>query len=194
MNFFDTLPEGYTENFVIDAKSQKTGVIMNVAAIAVFIVFTVVAVILKGVDLKSVSLGFESLIFLIAFIVAVLAYTVLHELVHGLFYKIFTRRKLTFGITWSAAFCGVPDVYVKKAPMLVTILAPFVVFLLAAFPFLFIVTDARIFVLLAAFTGIHIGGCSGDLYGAAIMLFKYSKHPELLVNDTGPKQTFFIKE
>ena len=40
--------------------------------------------------------------------------------------------------------------------------------------------------------GIHFGGCVGDLYDTLVYLFKY-KSPDTLMNDTGPKQTFYVK-
>ena len=41
-------------------------------------------------------------------------YMVLHELTHGLFYKIFTHEKLKFGMTLTVAYCGIPRIYTKK--------------------------------------------------------------------------------
>ena len=39
--------------------------------------------------------------------------------------------------------------------------------------------------------GTHTSGCVGDLYGTIVLA---SLKGELLMNDTGPKQTFFIKK
>ena len=48
-----------------------------------------------------------------------------------------------------------------------------------------------------AFAGIlfaiHFGGCIGDLYMTALLLFRY-KDPRTLMNDTGPKQTIYLPE
>ena len=41
--------------------------------------------------------------------------------------------------------------------------------------------------------GLHIGGCTGDLYDTYLYLFKF-RSPDTLMRDTGPKQTFYIKQ
>ena len=38
---------------------------------------------------------------------------------------------------------------------------------------------------------IHVGGCIGDLYCTWLLLFKLPK--DTIINDTGPKQTFYSK-
>ena len=38
----------------------------------------------------------------------------------------------------------------------------------------------------------HFGGCVGDLWVAYYLLFKH-RDKKILVNDTGPKQTFYIE-
>ena len=38
----------------------------------------------------------------------------------------------------------------------------------------------------------HFGGCIGDMYCIYLLLFKLPKNT--LVNDTGPKQTFYVCE
>ena len=40
---------------------------------------------------------------------------------------------------------------------------------------------------------IHIGGCVGDLYDAALYLFRF-RDPLTLMRDTGPKQSFYLRE
>ena len=38
----------------------------------------------------------------------------------------------------------------------------------------------------------HVGGCVGDLWVTYYLLFKY-RDKKMIVNDTGPKQTFYIE-
>ena len=40
---------------------------------------------------------------------------------------------------------------------------------------------------------IHFGGCVGDLYVIGLFLFRF-RDPRTLMNDTGPKQTFYVPE
>jgi hypothetical protein len=77
--------------------------------------------------------------------------------------------------------------------MFITTLAPFVVFSIAFIIPLFFIKDNAIYVIMSILLGVHIGGCIGDLYCAVLMLFKYHKK-NLLINDTGPKQTFYVKK
>ena len=61
------------------------------------------------------------------------------------------------------------------------------VILLAVFPGAW----TRFFLLI--FLGLHIGGCSGDLYNTWLYLTKF-KDPRTLTRDTGPVQTFYVPE
>ncbi len=120
---------------------------------------------------------------------ALIAYLVLHELAHGAAYRTLTHQKLRFGISPSAAFCGVPDIYVYRRTALISLLTPFVLFIPVFLIPAFLLPNAwdKIYVLFLF--AMHIGGCSGDLYDTALYLFKF-KDPATLMQDTGPKQTF----
>ena len=194
--FYKELPDGYVEDYVIDAvKSKKTAVLLNVIGL--------ILTVLSGAAIYLFRFGFRfpeieqfktvwgSELFLLLFLVSMITYLILHELVHGIVYKLLTREKLTFGISWSCAFCGVPHIYVTKKCALLSILAPFMVFSIIFVPLCFIFNNyvSLLFILLFA---IHFGGCVGDLYGTLIMLFKY-KGKTIFMNDTGPKQSFFVK-
>ena len=193
MNYYETLPEGYEEYYVIDAENKKTGVILNIIAIAIWLGFIVAALLIKRIDFGEIDFGLTYIFYLLGFFAVYFAYLILHELTHGLFYKIFTRRKLRFGFNLFVAFCGVPDIYVKKVPMIITTLAPFVIFTVIGLPLLFIIPDVKLFIVAAAVVGGHLGGCIGDLYVAFLLIFKF-KGLDLLMNDTGPKQTFYLKK
>lgn len=195
MKHYETdLPEGCRQVFEIDAKNTKTGVILNVVAlllaILVFLPF-LPSVVLDGAFRKE-AFAHYWLMFGVWF-GGYLLYIVLHELVHGAAYKLLTHRKLTFGLSLSVAYCGVPDIYVYRRASLIATLAPFVVFT-AVFlpPALFVPVPAlkTAFILLLC---AHIAGCVGDLYGAFLMLFRF-RDPKLLVRDTGPKQTYYLPE
>ena len=121
-----------------------------------------------------------------------LLYTALHELVHGAAYKLLTGRKLKFGVSLTAAFCGVPDIYVYRKTALISLLSPFVVFDIVFLLLTVFITDPWYKIDAALMLSIHVGGCAGDLYDTMLYLFKF-KDPSTLMRDTGPKQTFFVK-
>ncbi len=187
-HFEEILPEGYREALVIDAKNTKLGLLLNLIAAAIAVGAAVLGIFLFQPSFQDVSL-----LHLFLFIAVMLAYIVLHELVHGAVYKLLTKRKLKFGITLTVAFCGVPDVYVYRRAAMLALLAPFTVFTLVFggltlwLPFAW---DKLAFLFLL---GLHIGGCSGDLYVAGLYLFKF-RNPTVLMQDIGPKQTFYVKE
>ena len=120
---------------------------------------------------------------------------VLHELIHGAAYKKLTGEKLTFGMSWSCAFCGVPNIFTYKRCALISVLAPFVIFSLIFIPLtvaLYFV-DTHYYLLSALLLGLHLGGCCGDLYVSLLLLFKF-KNKKLLMRDTGPEQFFYLPE
>ena len=163
---------------------------MTAASFAVLLVFLAFAILWQGRRLSSEPMPLQQAL---VFWVALIAYIVLHELVHGAAYKLLTGQKLTFGITLTVAFCGVPEIYVYRRASLIAVLAPFVVFtvlgvvLLAVFPGAW----TRFFLLI--FLGLHIGGCSGDLYNTWLYLTRF-KDSRTLTRDTGPVQTFYVPE
>ena len=136
----------------------------------------------------------DFLVFAITMVI-LFVYIVLHELVHGIAYKALTKEKLTFGLSWSCAFCGVPSLYIYKKAALIALLAPFITFTVIFLPisiWLYFVNP--IYFLAALFVlGMHIGGCSGDLYVTFLLIIKY-KEKNVLVNDTGPAQSFYLPE
>ncbi len=138
-------------------------------------------------------MGYLLSIRLLVFCAALLAYVILHELVHGAAYKILTKQKLTFGLTLTVAYCGVPDIYVYRKASLIALLAPFVLFTVLFAVLLFFMPTAVDKCLMAFLLGVHVGGCVGDLYGAALYVFRF-RDPETLMRDTGPAQTFYLPQ
>lgn len=197
-NFEPQLPEGYKEALHIDAKNAKTGIIMNFASL--LILGVVMAIAYLPIKLNDVDLWLglnyenpaESMIVMLVFCFAMIAYIVMHELVHGIAYKWLTGERLAFGISWSCAFCGVPHIYSYRKTAIISSAAPLVVFSLifgAVTVALYFVSPVY-YLLSAVIFGLHLGGCSGDMY-IILMLLKY-KDPRVLMRDTGPEQFIYI--
>lgn len=197
MKRFETeLPEGYREVYCIDAKDKKTGLIMNAVALVLFVIvlapFALTFDYARLPELLSPRSGL--LVMYGVFIGGMIIYMILHELTHGAAYKLLTGQKLTFGMTWSAAFCGVPQIYCYRTVMLISILAPFIVFTVILLPLALACRNVvSVYCGLVLLFCAHVAGCVGDLYGTALMLFRF-RSSDLLVNDTGPKQTFYLPE
>ncbi len=184
------LPEGYEPVCVIDAKSKKVSVRMTVfSLILTLAIIAVAALLLRPTGLRE---QFRPLSYFV-FLAALFLYIVAHELVHGIAYKLLTHEKLTFGLTRSVAYCGVPDIYVYRKTALISLLAPFVVFTPVFLLPAILLSREWDKLYAAILLAIHIGGCVGDLYDTALLLTRL-RDPGTLMNDTGPKQTFYQKK
>ena len=127
-NFYKELPENAKVVKTIDAKNKKTMLIFNLVAIFIMIGSILPIIILKDFTLESININpKDMLIGLAVYLIGTVIYIILHELTHGVVYKTMTKEKLTFGLTLSCAFCGVPKIYVTRKTALLSILAPFVV-------------------------------------------------------------------
>lgn len=190
-----TLPDNYKAAKVIDAKNTKTALIMNLVALPIIIGLLVIGCLIYYSVHKEFKFTvskdnvYAILIYFVGFIIAI----VLHELIHGLFFKIFTKQKLTFGISWSAAYCGVPNIYVKRKAMMITAMAPCVILSIVFLIPLFFITDTIYFIFVLLLFSSHFAGCCGDIYGFILLLFKYRDN-ETLIQDTGLKQTFYVRK
>lgn len=191
MDRFKTeLPASYEEVYHIDATGKKTGILLNLAAFGIMIVLAVPFVL--GYHLKFVFPD-DMLILYPVGLFGLIAYLVLHELTHGAAYKLLTRQKLTFGFSWSCAFCGVPDIYTSRATALTALAAPLVVFTVLLLPLtIWLGTfSAPLYMASAFIFCMHLSGCVGDIYMLLLLLFRY-KDPALLMKDTGPAQSLYL--
>jgi hypothetical protein len=191
-NYYRELPEGFTQDYVIDAKKKSTGFLFSVAAIVIMILVLVVGYFIKFPQFPAVELyDLETIASLFLFVIAMLAYIVLHELTHGLVYKLITKQKLKFGLTFTVAYCGLKEGYVNKPTALTALLAPFVVHDIWMLVLLIVLpANFWAFLLLVLFS-YHVGGCAGDLYDTLLLIFKYH-NKQVLMHDNGPKQTFYL--
>ncbi len=186
------VPEGYRQVYHIDAADKKTGIKLTLGALAILI--AVVVVLIAFADFKK--LDFDRLIeYDLAFIGIALVYIVVHELTHGAVYKALTHQKLRFGITWSAAFCGVPDIYTYRRTALLSLVAPLTVWTIVLLPLTIWLrgVDMGWYITIGLIFAIHISGCVGDIYVTWLFLTKY-KDPRLLMRDTGPEQWMYAPE
>ena len=190
MKHYETeLPAGYREAFTIDAANKKTGVTLNLVAAVIMVAAMIPAILI--IRPGNILEGFSFSRYLITF-GGLLVYLVLHELVHGAAYKLLTRQKLTFGLTATVAYCGVPNIYVYRRASMISLLAPFCVFTVVFGLLTALLQNPWDKTFAAAVLAIDLGGCVGDLYDTGLYLFRF-RDPGTLMRDTGPKQTFYVK-
>lgn len=199
-NFERELPAGYKQALYINAKDIKFGIIFNLIALAVLAAVVILALLFLhlGGKLSSDILDMEYWQLMIAYAVffgGMIGYVVLHELVHGVAYKSLTGEKLTFGMSWSCAFCGVPNIYTYRRTALISVIAPFALFTVLMLPLLVILyfVSPLYFLIVAFLFGLHVGGCSGDLYVVYLLTVRF-KNQRLLMRDTGPEQFFYVPD
>ena len=192
------LPENYNEVYHIDAKSKKTGILLNLCSFIPVIGILV----LFACTVSPAEFGFEELsdfpkllLFFVGLLFGIFAYVVLHVLTHGVVYKLLTKQKLTFGLSWSCAYCGIPNVYVYRKTAILALIAPFALFTLILLPLtiVFAFINVYLYIIFGFVFAMHFGGCSGDLYMFFLLLFKY-KNPALLLRDSGPEQWLYLPE
>lgn len=190
--FERAVPEGYREVYHIDAANKKTGLLMTLAALLI----AAVLIFFFFISLDNISIDLSNLTkYYLVFLVCMIAYVILHELTHGAVYKALTKEKLRFGITWSAAFCGVPDIYTYRDTALKSLVAPLVLFSIILIPLLIWLyrVDAGWYLVVGVIFSLHFSGCIGDMYMTALFLTKF-KDPATLMRDTGPEQWIYRKD
>ncbi|CCZ94646.1 integral membrane protein [Corallococcus sp. CAG:1435] len=196
-HFEEKLPENYRLVKTVDATKAPFAVVFNLLSLVMMVGAFAVLYFAFGTDVSLIKEQFLTLpdftkiLALLLFVVGFIVYIVLHELVHGVVYKAFTKRKLTFGVTMTCAYCGVPDVFVYRTASLCALLAPFVIFSIAFIVPMFFLQNTVWFLLLAALFAMHFGGCVGDIYITVLYVFKF-RDGKTLMRDTGPVQTFYL--
>lgn len=189
--FEETLPADYREIRRIDATVPRTGAIFNILALIPLVIAVLPVVMRYSFDDFMASPYSIHAFFLLT--VSLIGYIFLHELTHGLAYKLLTGKRLTFGLSWSCAFCGVPSIYIYRRTALIACAAPFVLFTVLLVPLyvLAYLFDGALALMCAILLGLHLGGCIGDLYVCLLLLLRY-RDGALLMRDTGPKQSFYL--
>ena len=188
--YYLELPENYKLDKTIDMKKMSTNIFLNVLNILFVIISLLILIPLKFKEIKIDNLIELSIVMFIA-LIGFIIYIVLHELTHGLFYKIFTKQKLTFGVSLTYAYCGVPNIYVRKKEAIIACLSPLIIFSIIFLTLIFILPPNYINLSIIILFSFNFGGCSGDIYLSLILLTKYDK--DTYIKDTGPTQYIYKK-
>lgn len=194
-NFEFSLPEDYVLVKHVDAK--KDGKIILIYTLLSFLPLLIILPILLLIaftvnDGQTPSDG-NLMLGLIIACFAYILYIILHELTHGITYEIYTGQKLTFGLTLTVAFCGVPNIYIRKKASIASLIMPF-----AVFSIIFLNLTVGLWfispyygVIAGAVFALHLGGCVGDLHWTLMYITKY-RNCNTLMRDTGPEQWLYI--
>ncbi|MBN2877978.1 MAG: DUF3267 domain-containing protein [Bacilli bacterium] len=187
------LPQGYTLAYEVDLmKDKKMLLWINLLAVLMIIPFVILYFIIINYTTKDLNFDNYSGIpswKLLAFVAAMILYIVIHEAIHGIFFKKESNGKLKFTFNGIMASASIPDHYFYKKPYLVAGLAPAVIMSVVFIVPLFFL-DQLDFLLLYMLFVIHLSGCIGDFY----ISFKLRKYPEdTLIQDYGMGMKFYSR-
>ena len=183
------LPDGYAECMKLNLQEdKKTALIVNFFSFALAVLMMIIGnFICPILSLFEISNGFaEHFIKCIVMCAGMIAYLVLHELVHGICMKAFGADKVKYGFTGLYAYAG-SDCYFGKKTYIIIALAPIVVWGIVLLILNFIV-DLNWFWIVYIIQVFNVSGAAGDLY----VSFKFVHMPKsILVKDTGIEMTVY---
>lgn len=118
------------------------------------------------------------------------AYVLLHELVHGLFFHLYSKDRVRFGVHFLYAFAGMPNWYFDRRSYLVIGLSPVVLLGLALLLPLFFLQGSW-FWIVYLIEVLNLSGSAGDLY---VFYWMIRLPNDLLINDDGMNMRFYTRQ
>ena len=184
-----TLPEGYQPTKEINlAKDKVLAIALNVAGIILFlVVFGGLGWLVNRVrpgllgDTLTINIGIELLWGLLALLGLTFGNLVVHELIHGLFFWLFTGSRPTFGLRLTYAYAAAPSWYIPRSNYRIIGLAPLVIIGLVCL-LLIAVAPVGWIVPLALVIALNTSGAVGDLLVVAVV---NRSAKDCLINDRG---------
>lgn len=179
----EVLPDGYRQIFAVDLqRDKKMAVLVNgIAAVIAVVMAVAMHFAVPITTLFDMTDGFAA--YIVRFVVlmaSMVAYIILHELIHAAAMRYYGCPKVKFGFTGLYAFAG-SDWYFDKTSYLVIALAPVLVWgivLVVLNP----LVPAAYFWVVYIIQITNISGAAGDLY----VTCKFVRMPrDILVGDSG---------
>lgn len=191
MKIFE-LPDGYKETREIDLKKNiKLAIFVSALSLALAGVVFFIGLLIMPIHISSVDSEnpFKPLVTLFVILGLMIIYMILHEFVHGIFFKKYSGEKAQYGFTGLYAFAK-SNAYYNKKEILIIGLSP-IVMLGIVLLILNITLSASCFWYVFSVQILNISGAAGDLYVAYVL----NKMPqqELLVKDNGASMTIYTK-
>lgn len=190
-----TLPNSYIATCTLDlSKDRRALLLLNLLGVPL----TLVAALFFGwyiamlrPELGDLSLRLEGLggvlKLILGMVLTMAAAITIHELVHGVFFWLFTKSRPLFGFKGAYAYAAAPDWYLPRNQFLVVGLAPLVLLSVGGLLLVAVVPVGWLPALFIALV-MNAGGAIGDLYVAALLL---RTPPTTLTNDVGDAMTFY---
>jgi hypothetical protein len=185
------LPPSYQQSRTLDLASRPgLMILLNLVGLLLFFAFGLAFLYLAVKLYPGIPFGisgFSALWGILAFLLVYALVLLLHELVHGLFFVIFTRSRPHFGLKQMYAYASAPDWYIPRNQFLVVGLAPLIFITLAGFILLPLVS-ANVATLTLFAMAVNASGAIGDLY-TVVWILRFPA--ESYVCDYGEKFTIY---
>jgi hypothetical protein len=185
-----TLPVEYVQSGEINLKKNKRlAIILNIAAIIIVALsFYLLSGFLALVRPEFINSSGSITLGMVGILLGLyILMMIVHELIHGFFFWIFTRSRPVFGVGLFYAFAGAPAWYIPSRKYAYIALGPLVVIDAVGLLLMLLVPESWLFTI-NILVALNTGGAVGDLL-VFTRLFKLS--PTSLANDTGDVVTFF---
>lgn len=187
VNSYTKLPENYKQIREVDLQNNKKEFIfINIGSLVLMLPFFILYFYIEK------SLGFEDglkfPLILILSLVSMFIIIVLHELIHGLFFKVYGKGKLKFGFHGFAVSCAMPSNYFNKKAYTIIGLAPLVLITIITGVLSTIFYNTDYFLLAYIPLAVNFSGAIGDMY-VVFLLLRCKK--TVLVNDYGIGMKFY---
>jgi hypothetical protein len=187
-------PENAVLVYSLDLKKNRGAIWgMNLGSLLLLFLFgwlfvTYTRLIRPGILAEGISFSFNPLYFVISVLAVFAVVIVVHELFHGLFFWIFTRRRPRFGMGGWYAFASAPGWYFPRRQYLVIGLAPVVALSVIGMVLLAILPAGMIIITLFAVV-LNAASSVGDLW--IIFRLLLERRP-VVVEDEGDGMYFYV--
>jgi hypothetical protein len=196
MRATNNLPDNFHHLKTLDLSNSRSILWMNLAAIPLLFLFSwlfsrLILIFRPFNPFQNGVLGFFtgfSVLELIAFVLSIILMLILHELVHGIVFWVFTRERPKFALKSGYAFAAAPNWYLPSRKYILVGLSPFVVISAASIILAWFVVAPLIPYLLVIAT-FNAAGSLGDLI---VVGWVFNQPKSILIKDEGDKFSSFL--
>ncbi len=192
------LPSNYHHQKTLDLSSSRVVLWLNLAAIPLlffygwffnWVIFSLRPFSPFQIGVFRILTSFSGW-GLIALLLSIIFMLLFHELVHGLFFWLFTHKRPKFALRAGYAYAAAPDWFLPSSQYIIVGLSPFFVISILCI-FLGILVTASVIPYLLLIATFNAAGALGDLIVVAWVFW----HPKnILVKDEGDKFSSFVPD
>jgi len=161
-----TLPDHFRLAWNLDIKhNTRLNVILQIAGLGWLLLSGwLLSLLIQFIRPEAITVGFKiDILTMLGIMVILVATILLHELVHGLFFWIFSHHKPEFGLGLGYAFAAMPDWFFPKWQYMFVGLSPLALITATGLLFCIFIPANWLPTLLFGMV-INIGGAIGDIY------------------------------